>query len=274
MQKVPDGRLAVVGSGSPTDPAMGGAAYWRAGQLTGDVQIQEAARGLLDFILKQAPRAEDGTLYHVFRKPEVWSDGFNGAPPFLAATGNFDEALKQIEGFRKRLWSPEKKLLTHIVDDTKPDARKDYWGVGNGWAAAGLARVIRSLPESRKDDRTRLAAFVKDIVDGCLAYQRPDGLFHNSLDRPNTFVETNLSQMLAFAIYTGVLGGWLPQPYIVQADRMRTAARGRMDAFGYVQGVCGAPSFDRAGTATEGQAFGIMMEAAGMKYDARRGKVG
>ena len=89
VQKVPDGRLAVVGSGSPTDPAMGGAAYWRAGQLTGDVQIQEAARGLLDFILKQAPRAEDGTLYHVFRKPEVWSDGFNGAPPFLAATGDW-----------------------------------------------------------------------------------------------------------------------------------------------------------------------------------------
>jgi unsaturated rhamnogalacturonyl hydrolase len=274
VQRVPDGRLAVVGSGSPTDPAMGGEAYWRAGQLTGDVQIQEAARGLLDFILKQAPRAEDGTLYHVFRKPEVWSDGFNGAPPFLAATGNYDEALKQIEGFRKRLWNPEKKLLSHIVDDTKPDARKDFWGGGNGWAAAGLARVIRSLPENRKEDRARLAAFVKDIVDGCLAYQRPDGLFHNSLDRPDTFVETNLAQMLAFAIYTGVLGGWLPQQYIVQADRMRTAARAKMDAFGYVQDVCGAPSFDRAGTATEGQAFCIMMEAAGMKYDAKRGRSG
>jgi rhamnogalacturonyl hydrolase YesR len=242
--------------------------------LTGDVEIQQAARGLLDFILKQAPRAEDGTLYHVFRKPEVWSDGFNGAPPFLAATGNFDEALKQIEGFRKRLWSPEKKLLSHIADDTKPDARKDFWGVGNGWAAAGLARVIRSLPENRKDDRTRLAAFMKDIVDGCLAYQRPDGLFHNSVDRPDTFVETNLAQMLAFAIYTGVLGGWLPQQYIVQADRLRTAARAKMDAFGYVQGVCGAPNFDRAGTATEGQAFCIMMEAAGMKYDAKLGRSG
>jgi hypothetical protein len=36
-----------------------------------------------------------------------------------------------------------------------------------------------------------------------------------------------------------------------------------MDSFGYVQGVCGAPNFDHPGTATEGQAFCILMEAAG-----------
>ena len=44
---------------------------------------------------------------------------------------------------------------------------------------------------------------------------------------------------------------------------MRGAARAKMDSFGYVQGVCGAPNFDRPGTATEGQAFCILMEAAG-----------
>jgi hypothetical protein len=38
-----------------------------------------------------------------------------------------------------------------------------------------------------------------------------------------------------------------------------------MDAFGYVQGVCGAPNFDRSGTSTEGQAFCILMEAAGSR---------
>jgi hypothetical protein len=46
---------------------------------------------------------------------------------------------------------------------------------------------------------------------------------------------------------------------------MRDAARAKMDASGYVQGVCGAPSFDRPGISTEGQAFCIMMEAAGAK---------
>jgi hypothetical protein len=43
---------------------------------------------------------------------------------------------------------------------------------------------------------------------------------------------------------------------------MRKAAHAKVDAFGLVQGVCGAPNFDRSGTATEGQAFFLLMEAA------------
>jgi rhamnogalacturonyl hydrolase YesR len=258
--------LAVVIEGGTTDPAMGGEAYWRAGQVTGDAEIQEAVRGLLEWILHKAPRAADGTLYHVFKEPQVWSDGFNGAPPFLAATGHYDEALRQIDGFRRRLWDSKKKLLAHIWDDgEKADNRKEYWGGGNGWAAAGLARVIRALPVDRKEDRQRLAAFVTELIDGCLSHQRADGLFHDVVDRPDTFVEANLAQMLAFAIYTGTLGGWLPERYLEAADRMRNAARGKMDSFGYVQSVCGAPNFDRQGTSTEAQAFAIMMEAAGSK---------
>ncbi len=268
VQRVPDGRLAVVISGSPTDPAMGGAAYWRAGEITGDVHIQEAARGLLDWILVRSPRCPDGTLYHTFKRPEMWSDGLNCAPPFLAATGHYDEAMRQIDGYRKRLWNPDRKLLSHIWDDGAgqfPD--KNFWGGGNGWAAAGLARVIRSLPADRAEDRRRLAAFAKDILDGCLACQRPDGLFHDVVDRPDTFVESNLAQMLSFAIYTGVLAGWLPKDYLAPAGRMRSAARAKMDSFGYVQGVCGAPDFDRSGVSTEGQAFFIMMEAAAARLE-------
>jgi rhamnogalacturonyl hydrolase YesR len=266
VQKTPDGRLGVVGSGGPTDPAMGGEAYLLAVKLTGDPEIKAAVQGMLEYILKRAPRAPDGTLYHVFRNPEVWSDGFHGAPPFLAAAGEFDEALRQIDGFRKRLWNPQKKLLSHIWDDGK-QAFNDaaFWGSGNGWAAAGVARVIRVLPADRKEDRARLAAFVKDIVDGCLAFQRPDGLFHDKMDKPDSFVETNAAQMLAFAIYTGVHAGWLPREYAAKADRMRDAARAKVDKFGYVQGACGAPNFDRAGTSTEAQSFFLMMEAAGAK---------
>ena len=254
----------MVVSGSPTDPAMGGEAYARAAEWTGDPEIRQAVDGLLEWIRHKAPRSADRILYHVFNRPEFWSDGFNGAPPFLAAMGLFDEALAQIDGFRKRLWNPQKKLLSHMWDEGKRQFKREaYWGGGNGWAAAGLARVIRILPKARNSDRERLAAFAKDIIDGCLAHQRPDGLFHDVVDQPNTFVETNLAQMLAFAAYEGISAGWLPREYLARADRMRDAARGKMDSFGYVQGVCGAPNFDRSGLSAEGQAFAIMMEAAG-----------
>ena len=266
VQRAPDGRLGVVISGGPTDPAMGGVAYARAAEWTADPSIRQAVAGLLNFIRTKAPRSADGTLYHVFEAPEMWSDGFNGAPPFLAAMGFYDEALAQIEGFRRRLWNPEKKLLAHIWDDARRQLKDaNFWGGGNGWAAAGLARVIRSLPAARKQDRERLAAFAKDIVDGCLRYQLPDGLFHDVIDRPETFVETNLAQMLAYAVYEGVLAGWLPANYREHADTLRAAARRKMDAHGYVQGACSAPNFDRPGTSTEAQAFCILMETAGSK---------
>jgi rhamnogalacturonyl hydrolase YesR len=272
VRRVPDGRLAVMGeSDSPTDPTMGGEAYWHAARITGDPEIAAAVRGMLDWILHKAPRAPDGTLYHVFKYPQVWSDGYFSAPTFLAAMGHYDEALLQLDSYRKRLWDPDKKLLAHIWDDSeKADNHKEFWGGGNGWAAAGLARVIRVFPAERKQDRERLAAFATDLIDGCLAHQRPDGLFHDMVDRPETFLETNLAQMLAFAIYTGILGGWLPQRYRAAADRMRIGARAQMDHFGYVQHVCGAPDFNRSGTSTEAQAFAIMMEAAGHKLDLGR----
>jgi rhamnogalacturonyl hydrolase YesR len=264
VQATPDGRLGVVVSGSPTDPAMGGEAYARAAEWTGDARMRQAVHGLLDWIRFKAPRNADGTLYHVFGAPEVWSDGFNGAPPFLAAMGFHDEALAQIDGFRKRLWNPRRQLLSHIWDEGAQRFRREaFWGGGNGWAAAGLTRAIRLLPRERHDDRERLAAFARAIVDGCLACQRADGLFHDVVDQPSTFVETNLAQMLAFAIYEGTSAGWLPATYLAKADRMRAAAQRKMDELGYVQGVCGAPNFDRPGTSTEGQAFCIMMEAAG-----------
>lgn len=43
---------------------------------------------------------------------------------------------------------------------------------------------------------------------------------------------------------------------------MRKAANKKVDSFDLVMGVCGAPNFDRPGTATEGQAFFLLMEAA------------
>jgi rhamnogalacturonyl hydrolase YesR len=266
VQRTADGRFGVVVSGSPTDPAMGGAAYAQAAEWTGDPLIRQAVDGLLDWIRFKSPRNAEGVLYHVFGAPEMWSDGFNGAPPFLAAMGFHDEALAQIEGFRQRLWNPEKQLLAHIWDDGKRQFKDgNFWGGGNGWAAAGLARVLRSLPSERRQDSDHLAQFAREIIDGCLQHQRPDGLFHDVVDQPSTFVETNLAQMLAFAVYEGVRAGWLPAGYRAHADRMRAAARARMDPDGFIQGACGAPNFDRPGVSTEAQAFCILMEAAGSK---------
>ena len=186
-----------------------------------------------------------------------------GNPAFLAVAGEYDEAMKQIKGVREMQWNRDKKMLSHMWDCEKKEfVRKDCWGVGNGWTAAGLTRVIRALPSSFENEKEYLVAYLHDLIDGCLAHMRADGLFHNIVDNPDSFVETNLSQMLAYSIYRGVKGDWIDGRYLEKADKMRSAARAKVDEFGLVQGVCGSPEFDHPGTATEGQAFFIMMETA------------
>ena len=54
------------------------------------------------------------------------------------------------------------------------------------------------------------------------------------------------------------------------AVRMRQAAHAKVDDRGFVQDVCGAPHFDSPGTAAEGQAFFLLMEAAYRDYWAEQ----
>jgi rhamnogalacturonyl hydrolase YesR len=268
VQQVPDGRMGVVVSGGVTDPAMGGAAYAQAAGWTGDPEMHVALERMLEWIRHKAPRNSEGILYHTFEAPQMWSDGINGAPPFLAAMGYYDEALFQIAGYRRLLFNPGKKLMAHIWDDGKHRfADGSFWGGGNGWTAAGLASVIRSLGPGRPGDGRHLADFARQVIDGCLVYQCADGLFHNVVDQTSTFVETNLAQMLAFAIYQGIADGWLPASYCLHAGRLRSAARAKMDKHGFIQGACGAPEFNSPGISTEAQAFCILMESAGRAFE-------
>jgi unsaturated rhamnogalacturonyl hydrolase len=259
-----DGRLGMIGGGSAvTDPAANGEAVLYTARVTGDKNMAVAAEKMLDWLLNKAPKNNEGTLYHLTRSRQIWVDSFYMAPPFLAAAGYFDEAVKQIEGFRKVLWSSEKKLYSHIWDDDKNDfSRKDFWGVGNGWAASGITRVIRAMTDEKNEERRRLISYLKEVIDGCITYQREDGLFHDVLDNPNSFVETNVAQMLSYSIYRGVSGGWLERSYLEYADKMREAVYKKVDGYGLVQGVCGAPHFKSSGVAAEGQAFFLLMEAA------------
>ncbi len=259
-----DGRLGMVSDNhGVTDPAANGEGVLFAAKMTGDPVFKNGAAKMLQYLLKTAPKTADGTLYHIDHKPQVWIDSMYMAPPFLAVAGVPAEAVKQVEGIRKILWNPSAKLFSHIWDDGKKAfERKAFWGVGNGWAAAGMTRVAQALPESMSADKKRLRGYVRDVLDGCLSHRRPDGFFHDVVDDPKTFVETNLSQILSYTIYRGVKAGWLPRSYLKDADIMRKAARSKVDVLGYVQDVCGSPTFEKPGTATEGQAFFILMEAA------------
>ena len=264
INQLKDGRLGLNEGNAPVaDPASNGEPVLFAANVTGDEKLKKAAGRMLEFLLYKAPRTRAGIIYHNFFENMIWVDSFYMAPPFLAVAGIPEEAVKQVVGYRNILFNPEKKLYYHMWNENKQEfARKLFWGVGNGWAATGMTRVIRALPAAMGVEKDLLVGYVCEVLDGCLRCQCTDGLFHDILDDPSTFVETNTAQMLCYTIYRGVAGGWLDKAYLPRADAMRAAVYQKVDQFGLVQGVCGAPNFDHSGTATEGQAFFLLMEAA------------
>jgi len=264
LRQTKEGRLGVVyRDNGVTDPAASGEAVLYAAELYDDRILKEAADRMLDYLLNRAPRSGSGIIHHTLHAPQIWVDSMYMAPPFLAVAGHYDKAVRQVKGIRNALWNPSKRLFAHMWDAEKEILINDnFWGVGNGWAAAGMARVIKALPANMQAEKIELTGYCKQVVDGCLAHIRPDGLFHNIVDRTDSFIETNLSQMLAYCIFRGVEGKWLDKSYLDYAHKMRHAAHDKVDAHGYVQGVCGAPHFSSPGRATEGQAFFLLMEAS------------
>jgi rhamnogalacturonyl hydrolase YesR len=263
-----DGRLAMKSDRyAALDPAANGEAVLFAYKKTGDEAFKKGFDRMADYIRYRAPRTHDGVLFHNENEGMIFSDATFMVGPFLALAGFPEEAVRQVKGFWKYLWNPEKKLLSHIWDDDmKNFKRKALWGVGNGWSAAGIAKVIRFLPSSMEKEKAELADMARGIIDAALVFQRPDKLFHDVVDDPSSFIETNLAQMLSYTIYCGVKAVWLDRSYIVRADEMREAVYTKVDNFGMVRDVCGSPAFDRPGTAVEGQSFFLFMESAHEAY--------
>jgi len=125
------------------------------------------------------------------------------------------------------------------------------------------------LPDSMPEEKKKLTEYTKDLIDGCIKYMNPDGTFHDVVNKPETFIEVNLSQMLAYSIYRGAIAGFLEDSYIEKAELMRKAANERVDELGYIHDVCGCPNFDRSYFSPEAQAFYLLMETAAEDY-ARR----
>lgn len=269
LRQTEDGRLAVINENiAVTDPAANGEVVWRAYERTGRVKYREAAERMLDYLLHQAPRTENGCICHNqisfhagYSAKQVWVDSIYMAPPFLAVMGKVEEAVKQVEGYLAYLQDPRTGLLYHIYDaGTDAFVRKKLWATGNGWALLGMARVAETaLQKGKEESAKKLLQYSRELLDAMLKYQLPDGRFHDILGETDSFVEGTAAMMLATFIYRGLVGRWLPTEYVVHADKVRITMENYVNEMGLIEEVCGCPHFLELGTSAESMAAYLMM---------------
>jgi unsaturated rhamnogalacturonyl hydrolase len=112
-----------------------------------------------------------------------------------------DRAAKQMVLYLDELQKPN-GLFYHAPDVPF------FWGRGNGWMAAGMSELLRSLPQDNPD-RPRIMEGYKTMMASLLKYQSEDGTWRQLIDHPESWPETSSTGMFAFAFVTGVKNGWL-----------------------------------------------------------------
>ena len=90
------------------------------------------------------------------------------------------------------------------------NGQKVYWGRGNGWVLAGLARVLEYLPADHPS-RPRFERQFREMASRVRELQQPDGFWRTSLLDPASFPlkEASGTGFLGFGIAWGVNHGLL-----------------------------------------------------------------
>jgi unsaturated rhamnogalacturonyl hydrolase len=115
-----------------------------------------------------------------------------------------------------------------------------FWGRGNGWMAAGMTELLRSLPPDHPQ-RARILIGYRKMMAALVKYQGKDGAWRQLVDREEAWPESSGTGMFAFALISGVRNGWLDAArYGPPARRGWLALVGYIDQNGDVTQVCGA----------------------------------
>jgi unsaturated rhamnogalacturonyl hydrolase len=122
-----------------------------------------------------------------------------------------DRAALTMAAYLDKLQQPN-GLFLHAPDSPF------YWGRGNGWVAAGMAELLRDLPESHPY-HARIMAGYRAMMAALVKTQGEDGLWQQLLDKPESWGETSGSAMFTFALVTGVKHGWLDAKHCAPAAR-------------------------------------------------------
>jgi unsaturated rhamnogalacturonyl hydrolase len=215
----------------------------RAGVAPG---VQPMIDNYIRYISKDQFRLEDGTLARSVPSPNsLWLDDLYMSVPALAQmgkatgeTGYFDDAVKQIHQFASRMFVPEKRLYMHGWVQGMDVHPAFHWARANGWALMAKTELLEVLPENHPG-RARVLELLRIHIRGLADCQSGQGLWHQLLDRNDSYLETSASAMFVYCIAHAVNRGWIDaQAYMPMLQLAWNAVSAKVNSLGQVEGTC------------------------------------
>lgn len=221
-----------------------GVNFIEAYQRTGDKKYLSLVHTLRQQIRCTVSRFSDGAFCRRLNGT-MWADDFYMSNPFLAKLYShmndedcLNDILCQIKGFCKRLYMPEENVFSHIYFIDRKEKNNIPWGRGNGWIALAMSEILLQVPEDSLVYKTVCSVF-GEFCEGLAALQDESGLWHQVLNRPDSYLETSCTAMFSLTFYRGVRYGWLPKRFLKHAERgLQGILQRCVDKHGIVYGVC------------------------------------
>ena len=219
--------------------------------------VKKVADYVGDYIYNHQSRLEDGTFFrkemmHHFHNMTMWADHLYISHPFLVRYSQFtgdqkylDDAANQFFGFKKRLFMPEEKIMSHVYDFKYDSKTNVPWGRGNGWVVFSMTELLEVLPEDHPK-RNDLIEFLNTLCEGYLALQDDEGMWHQVLNDHESYPETSCTSMFIYAFSRGIRFGWLknPEKYVKAIYKAwKGISKTSVDSNGNVYGVCRGSEF-------------------------------
>lgn len=116
----------------------------------------------------------------------------------------------------------------------EPNGQPVFWGRGNGWVLAGVARILKYMPADYPS-RPKYVSLLRTLAKRIAPLQQPDGFWRSSLLDPDAYPqgESSGTALLAYGMELGinekVLSANTFQPTV---DRAWNALAGAVDSSG------------------------------------------
>jgi len=198
------------------------------------------------FVTTRQDRLPDGTLVRGRpRRFTLWADDLFMSVPFLARMGvltgdrrYLDDAARQVINFHAHLFDARAGVIYHNwYSDGGGRPGVAFWSRANGWAMMAQVELLDRLPPDHPERDALLALFRRHVA-GLARYQDTSGLWHQLLDRPDSYLETSATAMFTYAIARGVERGYLDASWAAVARRGWAGVLTRIRPDGQIEGTC------------------------------------